>query len=365
MERQEEPLIDLRGVTKRFGEHRAVDGVSLQVRRGEFFSLLGSSGCGKSTLLRLIAGFETADAGEIRVNGRDAKAAPAYATELNMVFQNYALFPHMTVAENVAFGLRMAKVKKPERDRRVAEMLELVRMTEYASRAPSRLSGGQQQRVALARALAPGPSAVLLDEPLGALDLQLRREMQHELKRIQRETGLTFLYVTHDQEEALGMSDRLCVMSGGRAMQTGSPEEIYHRPNCRFVAGFIGECNLLNGRVVATRENGAVLADVDGLKIEAAGGGRFAVGERVALALRPGRVRLRENAGGLPEVNAASGVVERTVFAGGGRMLHATLANGLKLRVLRPEDAGPPPGAGEPVAFSWPAEAVWAIRETD
>ncbi len=238
-------LVEIQSATRRFGRHTAVDGVSLSVRQGEFFSLLGSSGCGKSTLLRLIAGFELPDGGAVLVDGRGHTPVPAHVDRVNMVFQNYALFPHMTVAENVAFPLRMERVPKAEAARRVSAMLGTVRMEDFAARLPRQLSGGQQQRIALARALVSKPAVVLLDEPLGALDLKLREELQTELKRIQRETGSTFVYVTHDQGEALSMSDRVAVMNAGRLEQVGSPEDIYERPATRFVASFIGEINLL------------------------------------------------------------------------------------------------------------------------
>lgn len=251
------PAVELIDVRKSFGGPPVVDGVSLEIQEGEFFSLLGTSGCGKSTTLRLIAGFEAADSGDVRVGGRlTGPKQPAYASTVNMVFQNYALFPHMTVAENVSFGLRMAGKTRAEREAKTREMLAAVQLTGLESRLPAQLSGGQQQRVALARAIATDPQVVLLDEPLGALDLKLRREMQQELKRIQRTRGLTFVYVTHDQEEALSMSDRLCVMHHGRAMQTGTPQEIYRQPANRFVAEFIGDNNLLpqpDGTLLAVR----------------------------------------------------------------------------------------------------------------
>ena len=245
-------LVHIQAVTKCFGSHVAVDAVSLHVRRGEFFSLLGASGCGKSTLLRLIAGFELPDAGEVRVAGRTHHPVPAHVDRVNMVFQNYALFPHMTVAENVGFSLKMQRVPTGAAALRTAAMLEVVRMQSLAHRLPRQLSGGQQQRVALARALVASPDVVLLDEPLGALDLRLREELQIELKRIQRETGSTFIYVTHDQGEALSMSDRIAVMKGGRLEQVGSPQEIYDRPATEAVATFVGEMNVLEtaaGRV--------------------------------------------------------------------------------------------------------------------
>jgi spermidine/putrescine transport system ATP-binding protein len=247
------PAIELVGVEKEFssahGDVRAVEHVNLRIAEGEFFSLLGPSGCGKTTTLRMIAGFEEPTNGQILLHGRDMVGVPPYRRDVNMVFQQYALFPHMDVFENVAFGLRRKKVPKDELRRRVTEALELVELEGREKRRPRQLSGGQQQRVALARALVNRPRALLLDEPLGALDLKLRQAMQLELKRIQREVGITFVYVTHDQEEALTMSDRLVVMNAGRIEQLGSPRELYERPGTRFVANFIGTSNIVAGRL--------------------------------------------------------------------------------------------------------------------
>jgi ABC-type Fe3+/spermidine/putrescine transport system ATPase subunit len=249
------PDVELVGVTKRFGTVAAVDALDLEVRPGEFLSLLGPSGCGKTTTLRLIAGFERPDEGEIRIGGRDVSALPPYKREVNTVFQSYALFPHLTVGENVAYGLKQRGLARRERRARASEMLELVRLSGFEARKPRQLSGGQQQRVALARALVMQPRVLLLDEPLGALDLKVRRELQIELKRIQEEIGITFVYVTHDQEEALAMSDRVAVMNAGRIEQLGAPREIYDRPATRFVADFIGETNFIRqaGEIVAVR----------------------------------------------------------------------------------------------------------------
>ncbi|MAT96123.1 MAG: spermidine/putrescine ABC transporter ATP-binding protein [Anaerolineaceae bacterium] len=241
--------VKLDHVTKQFGEFTAVHDMELEIADGEFFSMLGPSGCGKTTTLRMIAGFEQPTSGELYIMGQPVAGIPAYRRPVNTVFQNYALFPHMTVAQNVAFGLEMAKVPKPEIEKRVAASLELVQMSPMSERKPSQLSGGQQQRVALARALVNRPKVLLLDEPLGALDLKLRKAMQLELKQIQNEVGITFIYVTHDQEEALTMSDRIAVMDQGVVQQTGRPRDIYEHPNNRFVADFIGETNFLKGTV--------------------------------------------------------------------------------------------------------------------
>jgi spermidine/putrescine transport system ATP-binding protein len=253
--------VELRDVIKRFGDVVAVDHVSLRILDGEFFSLLGPSGCGKTTTLRMIAGFEQPTEGEVFIASRAVAGVPAFERNTNMVFQNYALFPHMTVAQNVAFGLEMKRVPRAEISQRVTGALEMVRLPGMEDRRPKQLSGGQQQRVALARALVNRPSVLLLDEPLGALDLKLRKEMQLELKDLQHRVGITFVYVTHDQEEALTMSDRIAVMHEGRVLQIGSPTEIYERPTCRFVADFIGETNFLDGEVVG-RENGQVAVKI-------------------------------------------------------------------------------------------------------
>jgi ABC-type Fe3+/spermidine/putrescine transport system ATPase subunit len=247
--------VELAGVTKRFGDTVAVDALDLAVEHGEFLSLLGPSGCGKTTTLRLIGGFEQPDEGQIRIAGADVRGLPAYKRDVNTVFQSYALFPHLNVLENVAYGLKQRGLRRSARRRRAAELLELVRLPQVANRRPRQLSGGQQQRVALARALVMEPKVLLLDEPLGALDLKVRKELQIELKRIQHEVGITFVYVTHDQEEALAMSDRVVVMNAGRIEQLGRPREIYDRPATRFVADFIGETNFIsrNGDTIAVR----------------------------------------------------------------------------------------------------------------
>jgi putative spermidine/putrescine transport system ATP-binding protein len=242
---QAEADVRVTGLRKRYGDVTAVDGVDLEIERGEFFTLLGPSGSGKTTTLRVIAGFERADEGTVELGGADVSRLPPYARDVNTVFQDYALFPHMTVQENVEYGLRVRRVPRPERRRRAGEALALVRLEEYGRRKPAQLSGGQRQRVALARAIVNRPRALLLDEPLGALDLKLRQELQVELKRIQQELGITFVYVTHDQEEALTMSDRLAVFNEGRIEQVGPPAEVYEHPASEFIAGFVGVSNLL------------------------------------------------------------------------------------------------------------------------
>ena len=263
------PDVELVGVTKRYGAVAAVDAIDLEVHPGEFLSLLGPSGCGKTTTLRLIAGFERPDEGEVRIGGNDVSRVAPYRRDVNTVFQSYALFPHLSVSENVAYGLKQRGLGRSERRARATEMLELVRLTGFGGRKPRQLSGGQQQRVALARALVMHPRVLLLDEPLGALDLKVRKELQIELKRIQEEIGITFVYVTHDQEEALAMSDRVVVMNGGRIEQIGAPHEIYDAPATEWIAGFIGDTNFLtlDGREVAIRpERLRVAASGEGLE---------------------------------------------------------------------------------------------------
>ncbi len=307
------PAVELRSVTKKFGEFVAVDNVDLQIQDGEFFSLLGPSGCGKTTNLRMIAGFEQPTVGEIYIKGQQVAGIPAYRRPVNTVFQSYALFPHMTVAQNVAFGLEMKRVTPPEIKRRVAEALKLVQLPHMSERRPKQLSGGQQQRVALARALVNRPQVLLLDEPLGALDLKLRKAMQLELKQIQVEVGITFIYVTHDQEEALTMSDRIAVMNNGLVQQVGEPRRIYEHPTNRFVADFIGETNFVSGRIKTIDALAEV--EIPGATVLASNEGRvLSPGQEVTLAIRPekinvyptGKVDLMKKEAGIDAEAAAS-----------------------------------------------------------
>src|SRR4030043_959835 len=275
------------------GQVNAVDHVSIQINNGEFFSLLGPSGCGKTTSLRLMAGFEWPTSGQVIINGEKMGRKPPYLRPVNTVFQNYALFQHMTVFQNVAFGLEMEKFPKDEISRRVNEALEMVKLLNMGRRKPKQLSGGQQQRIALARALVKRPEVLLLDEPLGALDLKLRKEMQLELKALQEQVGITFIYVTHDQEEALTMSNRIAVMSRGKTLQIGSSVEIYERPNCRFVADFIGETNFLSGIIKEiNKDNVVVKVNDPELEINGIGIGHLSVGQAVAVSIRPEKIRL-------------------------------------------------------------------------
>jgi spermidine/putrescine transport system ATP-binding protein len=283
--------VELSDVTKAFGEITAVERMSLSIGDGEFFSLLGPSGCGKTTTLRMIAGFEQPTVGEVYIKGQPMAQIPAYRRPVNTVFQSYALFPHMTVWQNVAFGLEMKKRAKSEIERRVSEVLELVQLPGMGDRKPKQLSGGQQQRVALARALVNRPDVLLLDEPLGALDLKLRKAMQLELKQIQSEVGITFIYVTHDQEEALTMSDRIAVMSDGLVQQVGLPRDIYEHPANRFVADFIGETNFISGEVCELADVVMVKAG-EVLLLGSVDGHAVATGQQVTLAIRPEKINL-------------------------------------------------------------------------
>ncbi len=317
-------LIQLREVVKCFAaDIRALDAVSLTVRENEFFTLLGPSGCGKTTLLRIIAGFEFPDSGAVLLDGADISGAPPEKRPVNTVFQNYALFPHMTVLENVAFGLEMCGASRAAAAREAQKMLELVMLDGFGARRPAQMSGGQQQRVALARALANRPRVLLLDEPLSALDLKLRKAMRAELKRLQRETGVTFIFVTHDQEEALAMSDRVAVMGGGRVRQIGAPDEIYEHPADQFVADFIGEANLLSGRVTACADGNAHVRLHGGAVLVVHGAGD-AAGE-VALAIRPERVALMPAAAG---ENCLDGRITETVYQGDTTRYKARLDGG-------------------------------------
>ena len=318
--------IRFEGVTKRFGDAVAVDDLNLEIEKGEFFSLLGPSGCGKTTTLRMVAGFEQPNEGRIYLDGEPVETVPPYERNVNTVFQNYALFEHLSIADNVAFGLKRRKVEKGEIRTRVAEALELVELHERENARPGELSGGQKQRVALARALVNRPSVLLLDEPLGALDLKLRKQMQVELKGIQREVGITFLYVTHDQEEALAMSDRIAVMEGGLVKQCSSPEEVYEHPTGPFVAGFIGVSNLLPGKA----ENGGVRLD-SGELCAADVPSDCAEGSPVQLSVRPEKVWTEKPEEGMVSVEGT--IVER-VYVGTSTQVIVQLADGVRLVAL-------------------------------
>jgi spermidine/putrescine transport system ATP-binding protein len=350
--------VELRAVTKRFGSLTAVDAVNLRVRKGEFLSLLGPSGCGKTTSLRLIAGFEQPDEGEILIGGVDAAGAPPYRREVNTVFQQYALFPHMSVLDNVAYGLKQRKVGKPERHRKAREALELVQLTGREKHRPAMLSGGQQQRVALARALVMNPRVLLLDEPLGALDLKLRKEMQIELKRIQDRVGITFIYVTHDQEEALSMSDRVAVMSNGVIEQLDEPRAIYDRPLTPFVADFIGDMNFLVGEVAEVADGGFAIDAGAGIVVR--GRGETVKGSRVRVGIRPERMVA---VAGSPDgtANSAAAEVITKMYLGDQIQIVATLASGGNV-VVREQRASADPALdtihpGDLIALSWDESA--------
>jgi spermidine/putrescine transport system ATP-binding protein len=342
--------VGLYGVTKRFGHTVAVDDVTIEVGRGEFFSLLGPSGCGKTTSLRMIAGFEEPDSGRLELTGRDIVGVAPYKRNVNTVFQSYALFPHLTVADNVAFGLRRKKVSKSDVRERVKRYLDLVQLRGYDERRPSQLSGGQQQRVALARALVNEPAVLLLDEPLGALDLKLRKQMQLELMRIQREVGVTFVYVTHDQEEALVMSDRLAVMAHGRVEQIGHPEDIYERPATRFVAGFIGTSNIVEAAVTGRAGNLLQIeaAPGDRLLVRAPEGRSISPGDMLAFTVRPEKLRIVvENEPVADQLCTIAGTVIDVVYQGVSTQLVVQTETGTTLVVFRQNservsDAGVP-----------------------
>ena len=349
----------LRAVTKRFGDQLAVDAVTLAIAPGEFFSLLGPSGCGKTTTLRILAGFEAPDEGSVFLNGVEITARPAHRREIGMVFQNYALFPHLSVFENVAFPLRLRRTRPEEIRQRVAQALEMVRLPGLAGRMPAQLSGGQQQRVALARALVFRPSVVLLDEPLGALDLKLRKAMQLELKTLQREIGLTFVYVTHDQEEALTMSDRIAVMDRGSVLQVADPRTIYERPTSRFVADFIGVSNFLSGRVREAEAKAVIELDGGGV-VWAERPAGVTTGQTVTVALRPERMRLeRAPAEAIPGPeggwNALPGVISELVYTGSDTQYFVELGPSGTVMVRGPNDAPPDlrPRRGDSVWVRW------------
>ena len=334
--------------------HTALKSVSLDIHRGEFFTLLGPSGCGKTSLLRILAGFESVTSGRVLLNGADISLLPPEERPINTVFQHYALFPHMTVAQNIAFGLRQLRRSAAEVKRRTDEMLALVQMERFATARPTRLSGGQQQRVALARALAPQPEIILLDEPLSALDLKLRQAMRFELKRLQKETGITFVFVTHDQEEALAMSDRIAVLAEGRVQQLGRPDEIYERPPNGFVASFIGDSNLLPATVIARPQPDEAICRLEsGAEILAHCDETLSVGSRITLSIRPEQLRLGTEDG-------AQAIVQEVAFLG-DRLLVSLSLEGAPLRAFAPGRAGYGPGLE--LGVNIPPRAAWVVAE--
>ena len=353
-------VVTLEGVSKQYGDFVAVHRADFIVSRGEFFAMLGPSGCGKTTTLKIIAGFEQPTSGRILLEGTDVSRVPPYKRNVNTVFQQYALFPHMTVAENVAFGPRSKHLPKREYQAQVGRILDIVRLAEFSDRKPAQLSGGQQQRVALARALVNYPSALLLDEPLAALDLKLREAMQLELKRIQREVGITFVFVTHDQGEALTMSDRIAVMSEGVVEQIGSPEEIYNRPASLFVAGFIGSANLLPGTVTGRDGNDTVVALECGVTARAAGVQPPARGAPASIMIRPERLQVRTAPG--DDGRSLQGTIRDIIFQGASARIQLVLADGTEVVTLvDPDDDLPFLRPGSTVHLAWNREAAYLL----
>ena len=370
------PAVELRGLVKRFADHAAVDDVSLSIAPGEFFSLLGASGCGKTTTLRMIAGFEPPSAGQVLLGGEDITARPAHLRPVGMVFQHYALFPHLSVFENIAFALRLRRTPQADVERRVEEALAMVRLPGLAQRKPGQLSGGQQQRVALARALVSRPAVVLLDEPLGALDLKLRKAMQLELKTLQREVGLTFVYVTHDQEEALTMSDRIAVMDKGKVVQLADPRTIYERPASRFVADFIGVSNFLAGRILERKSGAQTLIELANSRtVRAVAEGDHPVGQHVTVVIRPERMMLlppAESSSTLSPVtswNSVPGSVRNVVYTGSDTQYFVDLGACGVVMVRAPTDVlvrdeSPwEPTPGERVLVGWDAGSGAVLKE--
>ncbi len=352
-------LVDL---VKRFADVTAVAGINLDMPPGEFFSMLGPSGCGKTTTLRCIAGFERPDEGQILLDGVDMAQTPPHKRNVNTVFQNYALFPHLTVADNVGFGLRYKDVSKADAKKKIADALALVRLEGYEKRRPSQLSGGQQQRVALARALILNPAVLLLDEPLGALDAKLRKALQIELKSLQQEVGITFIYVTHDQEEALTMSDRLAVMSNGRVEQVGTPSEVYEEPATAYVADFLGVSNLMDARSIGRTPDGRSRVALGDFELVATKGDLDVIGD-VKITIRPERVRLEEH--GTSGENRLPGMIERVVYVGSTLQAIVHLAPGQTLQAWMPNEGdGIPFEQGTPISVHFPTDALRVLVDT-
>ncbi|MBC2858102.1 ABC transporter ATP-binding protein [Stappia sp. 28M-7] len=357
---QAKPYIEFRNVTKTFGDFTAVDNLSLKIYEREFFALLGGSGCGKTTMMRMLAGFETPNAGEIFLDGQNLAGVPPYKRPVNMMFQSYALFPHMSVEANVAFGLKQEGMPKDQIAARVEEMLKLVKLQDFARRKPHQLSGGQRQRVALARSLAKKPKVLLLDEPLGALDRKLREETQFELTDLQYELGMTFLIVTHDQEEAMTMADRIAVMDRGRIIQIATPAEIYELPNSRFVADFIGDINLMECKIMERGSERSRLKSVEfGCDIEVMQPLDAAVGETVWFAIRPEKVRISFDEPA-SKINALTGEVWDIAYLGDVSIYHTHIANEQTVRATvanRSRVVERPVGWDDKVWLSWDADA--------
>ncbi|MEH2193114.1 MAG: ABC transporter ATP-binding protein [Nostoc sp.] len=360
-----QPLdVELRNVFKFFNQEPAVHGIDLDVRQGEFFSILGPSGCGKTTTLRLIAGFEIADAGKVLIQGQSMTNVPPYRRPVNTVFQSYALFNHLNVWDNIAFGLRLKKIQKSEIEIRVQDALKLVKMESLRSRFPSQLSGGQQQRVALARALVNRPTVVLLDEPLGALDLKLRKEMQVELSNLHKDLGVTFVMVTHDQEEALCLSDRIAVMNQGKIEQIGTPSQIYERPQTSFVADFIGDTNLFSGEIVAVDSSSVKISTKTGLSIiiSRAEDTPSQLSQAVVVSVRPEKIQLSLYPPNL-QANCFEGRLFNIMYLGTHVNYIVELTNGIKINVLQPNTFGALPDRDTPIYAWWAENDCLAINQ--
>lgn len=357
-------ILEIKGVHKQFGTNAVLQGINLNLRRGEFFTLLGSSGCGKTTLLRILAGLEQPSQGQVVLNGEDITAQPANKRNINTVFQSYALFPYMNVYSNIAYGLKIKKVDKKEIKKRVAEMLDIIQLPGFEKRMPDQLSGGQKQRIATARALINKPDILLLDEPLGALDLKLRKQMQQNLKELQQQLGITFVYVTHDQEEALNMSDRIGVMNHGVFEQVGTPEEIYNNPKTRFVADFIGDTNLLEAQVREKNGDGLYELSLRGDAIQARSDLVLEPGENVSISVRPEKIRLsyKSDSEHLSEAFKLAGKVLNNYFVGATVRTAIRLDNETELIVSNGQNIEGLPEAGRSVWVSWrPTDAVIVI----
>jgi len=352
--------IKINHALKKFGENVIIPDLSLNILPGEFFTLLGPSGCGKTTTLRIIAGLEMPTAGRVFLDGQDITHLAPEKREVNTVFQNYALFPHMNVWKNIAYGLRMRGVSKAEIDRKVPQMLEMVQLEGYGKRLPSQLSGGQRQRVAIARSLILSPKLLLLDEPLGALDLQLRRQMQQELKRMQRQLGITFIYITHDQEEALTMSDRVALMRNGRFVQLDTPKGLYEQPRTAFAASFIGETNLINATASAVKEE-EVLLDISGFEVPCACGEWITPGEQLLVSLRAERLHLSARAVNTP--CRVMGELVESHYAGGERASLVRLPDGQALHVRSTTEGEQVPDKGSQVCIWWQQTTGVIVRD--